>query len=216
MRKVVRRTHKFASTKDLILNTALRIASVEGLAGLTIGKLAKAVGMSKSGLFAHFEAKDNLQLMVLKMASIRFIGKVLKPAFSEPRGEPRIRAIFENWKEYIEDRSDLPGGSVFIAASFELDDQPGPLRDFVLEAQKNLVDNLKKAARISVEEGHFRKDLDLGQFAWQLYAFFLGYHHFNRLLQDPKAQQYLEKAFEDLLKSARKGDTQQKTQRAAN
>lgn len=190
-------------TKAVILDAALRIASLKGIEGLTIGELAKAVGMSKSGLFAHFHGKDNLQLSVLQMAVDRFIDAVMKPAFRERRGEPRIRALLKNWMDHLDDRSALPGGSILISASIELDDRPGVLRDFVHKAQKDLMRNIERAAEIAVEEGHFRDDLDSELFAWSTYSFVLGYHHFARMLEDPKAESHMKRSFKGLLEMAR-------------
>src|SRR5690606_26524804 len=122
------------------IDAALKIASMEGLGGLTIGSLAKAVGMSKSGLFAHFNSKDRLQLTVLEMAVRHFTDTVLVPAFRQPRGVARIRAMFENWIDYMDDGDRFPGGSILIAASTEVDDRPGPLRDYTHQVQKDLID----------------------------------------------------------------------------
>lgn len=196
-------TERARSTRAVILDTALKIASRDGIDGLTIGELAKAVGMSKSGLFAHFRGKDNLQLSVLELATERFIGSVLKPAFTAPRGEPRLKALIKNWIDHLNDEDLLPGGSILIAASIELDDHPGVLRDFVKKAQIDLISNIEKAAKMAVDEGHFRNDLDVDQFAWSMYSFVLGYHHFKRMLDDPKAEQHLKRAFQDLLEFSR-------------
>lgn len=187
------------NTRGLILDTALKIVSREGIDGLTIGELAKAVGMSKSGLFAHFGGKDQLQLSVLEMAVERFIEVVMKPAFRVQRGEPRLKALLKNWLEHLNDEASLPGGSILIAASIELDDRPGILRDFVQKTQRDLISNIEKAAMMAVEEGHFRKDLDVEQFAWSMYSFVLGYHHFRRMLEDPKAELHLKRAFKGLM-----------------
>lgn len=191
----------------MILDTALKIAGRDGIEGLTIGELAKAVGMSKSGLFAHFGGKDQLQLSVLRMATDRFVDVVMRPAFKAPRGMARLKGLFRNWLEHLNDESALPGGSVLIAASIELDDRPGILRDFVQKAQKDLISNIEKAARMTVEEGEFRKDLDIEQFAWSLYSFVLGYHHFKRMLEDPKAELHLKRSFKGLLEVAAGGKT---------
>lgn len=196
-------TERSRGTKALILDTALKIASREGIEGLTIGELAKAVGMSKSGLFAHFGGKDQLQLNVLQLAVHRFVDIVMRPAFEAPRGEPRIKSVFKNWLEHLNDEAALPGGSILIAASVELDDRPGALRDFVQSAQKDLITNIEKAAKMAVEEGHFRKDLDIEQFAWTMYSFVLGYHHFKRMLEDPKAELHLKRSFKGLLEVAK-------------
>lgn len=202
--------HKGRQTRAQILEVALQVASREGLAGLTIGELAKSVGMSKSGLFAHFRGIDHLQLAVLQAATERFISTVMKPAFAKPRGEPRLEALVKNWLHFINGSSALPGGSVIISASVELDDRPGVLRDFVQAAQRDLITNLEKAARITVDEGQFRKDLDCEQFAWSLYSFVLGYHHFSRMLNDPKAELHLMRSVRGLFEVARAGNLESK------
>lgn len=194
---------KGRNTRAQILEVALAVVSREGLAGLTIGELAKAVGMSKSGLFAHFRGIDSLQLAVLEMAVERFISTVMQPAFEKPRGEARLEALVRNWLKFINGSDMQPGGSVLIAASVELDDRPGALRDFVQTAQRDLITNIEKAARIAVDTGDFRKDLDCEQFAWSLYSFVLGYHHFSRMLNDPKAELHLMRSVHGLFAVAR-------------
>lgn len=194
---------KGKQTRKQILDAALSVASREGLAGLTIGELAKSVGMSKSGLFAHFRTKDALEIAVLEAAVERFVAVVVRPAFQKPRGEPRVMALVENWVKFLDGSDSLPGGSVLISASVELDDRPGPARDFVQKAQRDLITNIEKSARIAVDVGHFREDLDCDQFAWSLYSFVLGYHHFSRMLNDPKAEWHLMQSVRGLLKIAR-------------
>jgi AcrR family transcriptional regulator len=189
-------------TRDLILEHAFKLVSREGLAGLTLGELAKAVGMSKSGLFAHFAAKDKLQLTILELVVDQFVTAVLKPAFKEPRGLPRVRAIFDLWIHYLNDHERSPGGTILIAASTELDDRPGPLRDFVQQSQQELIHNLMKAIQMAIDEGHFRKDLDVKLFASRLYSYVLGYHHFKRMLHDPEAESQMRRSFEELLNGA--------------
>jgi hypothetical protein len=151
---------------------------------------------------------------VLEAAVDRFVSTVFMPAFQKTRGEPRIQALVENWVGFLNgtlesSHAKLPGGSVLISASFELDDRPGPARDFVQKAQRDLITNIEKSARIAVDEGHFRPDLDCEQFAWSLYSFVLGYHHFSRMLNDPKAELHLMRSVKGLLKVARgtKGDS---------
>lgn len=212
---------KGEKTRRQILEAALNVASKEGLAGLTIGELAKSVGMSKSGLFAHFRTKDALELAVLEAAVERFVSVVIQPAFQKPRGEPRILALVENWVKFLDGSDSLPGGSILISASVELDDRPGPARDFVQKAQRDLITNIEKSARIAVDAGHFRKDLDCDQFAWSLYSFVLGYHHFSRMLNDPKAEWHFMQSVRGLLKVARKRtneseDKPRKRQRSAS
>jgi len=132
----------------------------------------------------------------------RFIETVIAPGLREPRGEPRVRALFERWLEW-EDASFLPGGCPFISIANELDDRPGPLRDRLVGCQRDWLQALATAARIAMAEGHFRTDLDPDQFAYDLYAIILAYHHFSRLLRDPMAEQRARQAFEGLLTASR-------------
>jgi AcrR family transcriptional regulator len=191
------------STRSAVLDEALAAASQQGLEGVTIGSLARKVGMSKSGLFAHFQSKEQLQLEVLERAVARFIEMVVSPGLREPRGEPRIRALFERWMEW-EEAPFQPGGCIFIATANELDDRPGVLRDRLVSYQRDWLGALATAAGIAVAEGHFRDDLDTAQFAYDLYAVILAYHHFSRLLQDPEAEARARRSFEDLLASCRR------------
>jgi AcrR family transcriptional regulator len=187
----------------MILEQAVRVASTVGIEGLSIGELARTVGMSKSGLFAHFKSKDQLQQEALQTAVDQFVEDVLKPAFKQPRGEPRLKAMVDNWVNHIDDESTLPGGSVLISASIELDDRPGPLREFVCEAQESLIENIRTATRLAVSEKHFRSDLDIDLFAWSLYSFVLGYHHFSRLLKDPRSKEHFKRAVKGLMELAK-------------
>lgn len=193
---------KGETTRAAILDAALATASRVGFEALSIGELAKEVGLSKSGLFAHFNSKEDLQIEVVKKAISKFVELVVTPSLKQPRGEPRVRAMFENWFNWSR-ASELPGGCLFIAASSELDDQPGPLRDLLLASQKDWLGALAHAAKIAVEEGHFRKDLDAEQFAWQLDAFILGYHHSARLLRSKDAEKRAHRAFESLIRASR-------------
>jgi AcrR family transcriptional regulator len=193
---------KGEQTRQGILETALAEASMAGLAGLSIGGLAEKVSMSKSGLFAHFHSKEDLQLQVLHTARERFIESVIAPALQQQRGEPRVQALFDNWLCWSES-SYLPGGCPFVSASVELDDQPGPLRDYLVQSQKDWLDTLATAARIAQEEGHFHNGLDTDRFAFDFYSIILAYYHFSRLLHDPTTTQRCGSAFADLLNRAR-------------
>jgi AcrR family transcriptional regulator len=193
---------KGEGTRERILDRALRLASRDGLGGLSIGVLAGELGLSKSGLFAHFGSKEDLQLAVLQEAATRFEDTVMRPAFRAPRGEPRIRRLFENWLGWINDPA-TPGGCVMLAAATELDDQEGRPRDFLAGSQRQLVASLARSARLAMEEGHFAARLDAEQFAFDLYALLLGCSHWKRLLRDPKAETRARAAFERLLAAAR-------------
>lgn len=197
-------TTKSNATKTVILRTALREACIHGIEGLTIGELAKAVGMSKSGLFAHFENRDDLQLEVLKLAADDFITQVMKPAFAKPRGEERLKAMFKNWIKHMEDIEQSHSGTLLIAACFELDAKPGRLRDFVKKAQLDLLQNIERAVKMAIDEKQFRKDLSTEQFAWSLYAYVIAYHHSKRMLNDPKAEKHVMDSFKALIEYAKK------------
>ena len=190
-------------TKKVILGEALKIASTHGIQGITIGELAKKVGMSKSGLFAHFENKDNLQLEILRMASEYFVESVMKPAFREERGLPRLEALFNNWLIFLNDDLTLPGGSIFISASFELDDRPGVLKDYVQKSQELLILNIEKAVQIAIDCKHLNSSTDKSDFAWKLYSYVLGFHHFKRMLHNEKAEELIRNAFRELINKNR-------------
>lgn len=192
---------KGADTRERILETAWRLAARDGLEGLSLGRLAEALGLSKSGLFAHFSSKEELQLEVLKTAASQFADAVLRPAFTRPRGLPRVRDIYESWVRWSSDPA-LPGGCLLRAASAELDDREGPARDFLVQTIRDLIATLARAARIAVEEGHFKKGLDCEQFAFELQAILLAYHEQHRLLRDPKCEKRARAAFEGLVRSA--------------
>jgi AcrR family transcriptional regulator len=185
-----------------VLDTAITLASTLGLEGLTIGKLAENVGMSKSGLFAHFSSKENLQLAVLDAAVERFVSLVITPALKKPRGEPRLRALVESWLAWSK-QPFLPGGCVLLMASVELDDRPGPARDRLVSAQKDWLGTLAHAARIAIEEKHFRKDLDCEQLAHELFSIAYGYHFLRRIVDPGVAEKRARASFERVLADAR-------------
>ena len=189
-------------TRTAVLDHALREASRVGLEGLSIGNLARDLGMSKSGLFAHFQSKEALQVQVLEAAAARFVEAVVAPALREPRGEPRLRSLFQRWIGWS-DTCRLPGGCIFAAAAAELDDREGPVRDTLVRFQRQWVDSLARAARTAVEAGHFRADADPEQLAHDLHGVIFAYHFANRLLREPRARPRAERAFEALLAAAR-------------
>lgn len=193
---------KGEDTRSVVLGAALSLASEVGLEGVSIAKLAQRVGLSKSGLFAHFSSKENLQVQLLTEAVGRFVDLVVAPGLREKRGEPRVRALFDNWLRWP--KADfLPGGCIFVAAAVELDDRPGPARDLLVSSQKDWLETLAGAARIAVTEGHFRRDLDVHQFAHEEYSFAFGHHFISRLIQEPKAEARTRAAFERLIRNAR-------------
>lgn len=193
---------KGEETRSSVLDSALALATQVGLDGLTIGKLAEHVGMSKSGLFAHFASKENLQVAILEEAAQRFVAHVVAPALKKPRGEARLRALFDNWIAWSKLES-MPGGCLFVVAGVELDDRPGPARDRYVASQKDWLGVLAGAARIAVEEKQLRKELDVEQLAHEIYSLAFGYH-FTRRIGDPaRAERRTRAAFERLLDDAR-------------
>ena len=189
-------------TRHAILEHATSLASKVGLEGLSIGTLADALGLSKSGLFAHFKSKEALQVQVLEHAAERFVDAVVKPALKEPRGEPRLRALFERFMIWPR-RKDLPGGCPFVAATAELDDRPGPARDLLVRQQRDWLETIATVAKTCVTEGHFRTDVDPDQVAYELQGIELAYHHAARLLGDARAEERARAAFESLVARSR-------------
>ena len=193
---------KGANTRHAILTHATGLASQVGLTGLTIGALADHLQLSKSGLFAHFRSKEALQIQVLEHAAASFVEAVVRPALQQPRGEPRMRALFERWLEW-EQAEALPGGCVFVAAASELDDRPGPARERLVELQRQWLDVIATSVRKSVEAGQFRADADPEQFAQDLYGVMLAFHHQARLMGDVRAATRARRAFDTLVAAAR-------------
>jgi AcrR family transcriptional regulator len=195
---------KGEDTRQAILAQALSLASEVGLSGVSIGALAERVRMSKSGLFAHFSSKDNLDVAILDEAARRFVDLVVVPALREKRGEPRVRALFDRWLAWA-GQDFMPGGCVFVAAAVELDDRPGPARDKLVATQKDWLGTLAGAVRIAMEEGHFRADLDPAQLAYEMYSLAYGFHTLSRLLRDSTSERRARTAFERLVRDARPG-----------
>ncbi len=175
------------------------MASCVGVGGLSIGALAERTNMSKSGLFAHFGSKEELQLAVLRESQQRFADIVLRPAFRQPRGLTRLRAIVMNWLDWTREAC-LPGGCVIMAAAAEFDDQPGPLREEVknglLAMRRTLAETIAKA----IETGELRPDTDIDQFAFELEGIYQVTQQSRRLLDDPDADRRALIAFDRLVR----------------
>lgn len=193
---------KGMTTQDTILRKALDLSSEIGLEGLTIGSLAKRVGMSKSGLYAHFDSKEALQRQVLDSAAERLTRFLVRQAFSKPRGLPRVRALFDFWLDWVD--AEFSGGCPFISAAFEFDDRDSPVRENVVAHFNDVLGSIAKAARIAVEEGHFREDLDVDQFAFDFWSVQLAYHQYARLMKRDDARLRANRAFDDIIKRAQK------------
>jgi AcrR family transcriptional regulator len=172
-------------TRRAILRKAVNLASLEGLEGLTIGRLASTLRISKSGLFAHFGSKQDLQCAVVDDARDIFVEKVIRPAF-EFRGLKRLRALCENWLSYGREKV-FPGGCFFSAASLEFDDRPGRVRDRIVELMKKWLETLEQAARQAQSAGEIRKDVDVRQLAFEIQALAMGANWSSRLFRDDGA-----------------------------
>ncbi len=193
---------KGSDTRDAILERAIELASEVGLEGLSIGRLAGALDLSKSGLFAHFASKEGLQVATLDRAAEKFVEVVLRPALKAPRGEPRLRALVDRWQRWPIDVPQ-PGGCLFVQAAVELDDKPGPARDRLVALQREWLAALATAVKGAVTEGHFRRDVDPEQVAFELYGIMLSTHHAVRLLRDARANARARRAVDRLLASCR-------------
>lgn len=191
---------KGAITRSRILDEAMRIASRDGLEGLTIGGLAKALSMSKSGLFMHFGSKEALQVAVLEHTSERFREFVSPALESAAPGVDRLRALFKGWLDWI-DNPELPGGCPVLGASFELDDREGAPRDALVARQLASQRNLAGAFQEVVPPG-----TDLEQLVFELRGITLAYHYMARVMRDPRARERSDRAFETLLRRAVRPD----------
>ncbi len=186
----------------MIIAHGAEIAGRLGLAGLTIGSLAARVEMSKSGLFGHFRSKESLQLQVLRYAREGFVAHVIRPALAEPRGEARLRRLFEGWLACGRHGDTC---CLFVSAATEFDDQPGPVRDQLVGGHRDLMESIAQMVRTGVAEGQLREDADADQFAQDLYGVMLAFGYAHRLLRDPAAEARTRRAFEALLGGARRG-----------
>lgn len=193
---------KGLKTRSAILERAADIASGEGLEGLTIGRLAEDLQMSKSGLFAHFGSKEELQLATIEIARERFLTEVFKPGLEAERGYPRLVAICRSWLDYIA-RNVFSGGCFFAAASFEFDSRSGPVRDAIETTMDEWVGAIEKAVRLAIEEGHFPGDVDAAQIAFEINAIFFGANYAYNLRHDKKAISRAWHAIETRLESLR-------------
>lgn len=198
MNAALRTATKGEETRAIILDEALRIASRLGLEGLTIGTLADATGMSKSGLFAHFGSREGLQLAVLDHGARNFARNVVEPVISIQRGLPRLRAMFSNWVGWTIS-SGLPGGCILIAAAHEYDDRPGPIRDAVVAMQRRGLSVIARAVNLAIETGHVKASTDPEQFAFEMMGIVLVAHHHGRLLGDEGARERALVAFDALV-----------------
>ncbi len=189
---IITETTKGAETRAAILERAVDIASAEGLEGLTIGRLAAELEMSKSGIFAHFGAKQELQLATVEAAAARFSASVIEPAAAAPDGAPRLRALAEAYMAHL-DRDAYSGGCFWAATSAEYDDRPGPVREAIASALDAWLGELERQARVAGAE-------DPQRLAFEFYAVVMGANSRYRLSGDRRVFDYARDAIERLLK----------------
>jgi AcrR family transcriptional regulator len=182
-RILVPRQARGLRTRTAILRRAVDIASAEGLQGLTLGRLAESLGMSKSGLFAHFGSKEELQLATVEMARQIFIDQITRPALAAPRGMPRLWSIIDRWLAYIE-RGLYKGGCFFTAASFEFDSRRGPVRDRIAEIMREWIGALVRASELAQKAGHIESRVDATHLAFEIQSIAMGGHWASQLLDD--------------------------------
>ena len=191
-------TPKRAATRELILEHAYQLARRDGLEGLSIGTLAQDVGMSKSGVFAHFGSREDLQLAVLEAGQLRFLQQVKWPALKQPRGLPRVRAIVTNWVAWAHE---YQSGCVLVTAASEYDGREGVLHDSVTRQQSAWRQQMCRAVGHAIENGELGADTDPAQLAFEIYALMLGLHHDAALFGFDEARRHTLAAFERLLAS---------------
>ena len=188
---------KGEQTRAGIVDVALAMAARVGLEGLSIGTLADAVGKSKSGVFAHFGSREDLQIAVVREYYRRFEAEVFQPAMREPRGLPRVRALFENWMRHTS--AELDSGCIFISGAIEFDDRPGPVRDALIEAVETWMAAFTRAIAQAREQGHLAADVDEHQVAFEIHGLILVLHYEARFLQRPGALERAVQGFHNIL-----------------
>ena len=196
-RSAPRALHKGQQTRATILDAALSLASHMGLEGLSIGALAEVTQMSKSGVFAHFGSREELQIAVIREYHARFEEEVFFPAVSEQRGLPRLRALFERWVRRVS--VELDSGCIYISGAVEFDDRPGPVRDALASMVQAWQTALERAIGLSVEAGHLQPDTDSLQMLFEIHGLILALHHDARFLRLPGAVDRARRAFDRIV-----------------
>ena len=188
---------KGQQTKAAIVDAALRMAAQVGLEGLSIGSLAEAMGMIKSGVFAHFGSRDELQISVVREYYARFEAQVFQPAMMQPRGLPRVRALFEHWMRFTS--AELDSGCIFISGAVEFDDRPGPVRDALAEAVGAWIDAMTRAVAQAGEQGHLLASADPRQISFEIHALILALHYEARFMRRPGSMERAVQGFHNIL-----------------
>jgi AcrR family transcriptional regulator len=188
---------KGQQTKAAIVDAALGLAAQIGLEGLSIGALAEVMHMSKSGVFAHFGSREELQISVIREYFTRFEEEVFYPALKEPKGLPRVRALFGNWMKRV--AVELQSGCIFISGAVEFDDRPGAVRDALATSVQTWLGAMYRAVVLAKEAGHLRADADERQIAFEIHGLILALHYEARFLKTPGSMERTVQAFESIL-----------------
>jgi AcrR family transcriptional regulator len=174
---------KGRQTRAVILDAALGLASHMGLEGLSIGAIAEVTQMSKSGVFAHFGSREELQISVVREYHARFEDEVFRPAMQEARGLPRLQSLFQRWVRRVS--VEIDSGCIYISGAVEFDDRPGPVRDALVAMVKAWHQALERAIRQAIDAGHLKPDTDPQQMLFEVHGLILALHHDARFLRVP-------------------------------
>ncbi|MDP2220993.1 MAG: TetR/AcrR family transcriptional regulator [Hydrogenophaga sp.] len=188
---------KGQQTKAAIVEAALGLATQIGLVGLSIGALAEVMQMSKSGVFAHFGSREELQISVVREYHTRFEEEVFYPAMAAARGLPRLRAMFDNWMKRTS--VEIDSGCIYISGAVEFDDRPGPVRDALASSVNTWLSAMRRAVELAVAEGHLNPDTDADQMAFEIHALILALHYEARFLRSPDSLHRALRAFEGIV-----------------
>ena len=192
-----RSLQKGQQTRGAILEAALGLASNMGLEGLSIGALAEVMGMSKSGVFAHFGSREELQISVVREYHAKFEEEVFYPSMSEARGLPRLGRLFERWVGRVS--VEIDSGCLYISGAVEFDDRPGPVRDALASMVQTWQVALERAIYLAVVEGHLLPDTEPAQLLFEVHGLILALHHDARFLRNPDAIGRARKAFDNVI-----------------
>ena len=188
---------KGQQTRAAIVDAALGLAAHIGLEGLSIGALAEVMRMSKSGVFAHFGSREELQISVVREYHARFENEVFLPALQQPRGLPRLRAMFQNWMHRTS--VEIDSGCIYISGAVEFDDRPGPVRDALADSVQVWLAAMDRAVVQAKEAGHLRQDIDERQVVFEIHALILALHYEARFLKTPGSIHRANTAFAGIL-----------------
>jgi AcrR family transcriptional regulator len=193
----VRPLMKGRQTRATILDAALTLASHMGLEGLSIGALAEVTQMSKSGVFAHFGSREELQISVVREYHAKFEAEIFEPSMAAPRGLPRLRAMYDRWFKRVS--VEIDAGCIYISGAVEFDDRPGPVRDALVAMVQTWHAALERAILQSIAEGHLRADTDPQQMLFEVHGLILALHHDARFLRRPGTDARARTGFENVL-----------------